>query len=108
MINFCYLAEESHVDTRRKEPIRNVEPHVEPKIPPVHEPEPKKEIVLGKRTADVPLEPVVETKKPCVKEIPLEDDLSEISDDADEILNRDEVTRICTFLNYSKYIVLLY
>lgn len=45
---------------------------------------------MGKRpaeTTDTELEP----KKPClIKEPPLEDDLSEISDDADEILNRDE------------------
>lgn len=60
-------------------------------MPPLLEPEPKKETVLGKRPAEVSLEPVTEIKKPCVKEIPLEDDLSEISDDADEILNRDEV-----------------
>lgn len=62
---------------RRKEPV---------------EVEPKKETLLGKRPAEVPPpEPPVEAKKPCIiKEIPLEDDLSEISDDADEILNRDE------------------
>lgn len=54
--------------------------------------EPKKESLLGKRVADQPLESVVEAKKPCLKEPPLEDDLSEISDDADEILNREEVS----------------
>lgn len=47
---------------------------------------------MGKRPAETPLEPVIEAKKQCIiKEPPLEDDLSEISDDADEILNRDEV-----------------
>lgn len=76
---------------RRKEPPIRVEHPIEPKAP-IHENEPKKENLLGiKRSAETPLEPVVEAKKPCVKETPLEDDLSEISDDADEILNRDEV-----------------
>lgn len=52
----------------------------------------KKEPLLGKRSAESP-DREVESKKPClVKEPPLEDDLSEISDDADEILNRDEET----------------
>lgn len=65
---------------------------VEPKSQPqVQEHEPKKETVLGKRPAETPPEPPIEAKKPCVKDVPLEDDLSEISDDADEILNRDEV-----------------
>lgn len=50
----------------------------------------KKDLILGKRPAETS-ESEVEPKKPCLsKEPPLEDDLSEISDDADEILNRDE------------------
>lgn len=50
----------------------------------------KKDALLGKRPAEnIDSEP--ESKKLCLtKEPPLEDDLSEISDDADEILNRDE------------------
>lgn len=57
------------------------------------EQEPKKESILGKRAAES-IETVVDAKKQCVvaKEPALEDDLSEISDDADEILNRDEVS----------------
>lgn len=65
--------------------------------PPIHE-EIKKEIVLGKR----PIEPTEEgpdCKKPCIEEPPiLEDDLSEISDDADEILNREDVSTIFKLL----------
>lgn len=54
---------------------------------------------MGKRPAELPLEPVIEAKKQCVaKEPPLEDDLSEISDDADEILNRDEVIKFILLL----------
>lgn len=49
----------------------------------------KKEVV--KRPAESPPENVTDAKKACVVEEPLADDLSEISDDADEILNRDEV-----------------
>lgn len=42
-----------------------------------------------KRLTEEVLEPPVEAKRPCVVEPVLEDDLSEISDDADEILNRE-------------------
>lgn len=56
----------------------------------VPEVEVKKEVPTKKRPADESPENVVEPKKVCVKEV-LEDDLSEISDDADDILNREEV-----------------
>lgn len=47
--------------------------------------------MLGKRPAEQPIEPEIESKKPCIKETaPIEDDFSEISDDADEILDRVE------------------
>lgn len=61
--------------------------------PVVHEePSNKKDILLGKRPADTP-EETPEVKKSCIEEAPiLEDDLSEISDDADEILNREDVS----------------
>lgn len=81
------------MDNRRKEILPRQE-HPEPKLPPV-EPELKKENILGKRPADQQLlEGASEPKKLCTSEPPLEDDLSEISDDADEILNRDEVIKI--------------
>lgn len=51
--------------------------------------------ISGKRAAEDSPEGVGDTKRPCVKAEPapvLEDALSEISDDADDILNRDEVT----------------
>ena len=50
-----------------------------------------------KRSAEEPAENPSDSKKVCSKPEPppvLEDDLSEISDDADEILNRDEVGSI--------------
>lgn len=53
-----------------------------------------------KRAAEESAENTPEAKKVCVKQevAPvLEDDLSEISDDADEILNRDEVTTFFIF-----------
>lgn len=65
--------------------------HIEPLI---HEEVPKKESLLGKRPAESS-EDVPDTKKPCLEEAPiLEDDLSEISDDADEILNREDVSMV--------------
>lgn len=44
----------------------------------------------------------IEVKKPCIEEPPIDDDLSEISDDADEILNREDVSLkfIILFMNY--------
>lgn len=87
---FLVTADDALVEARRKEiPPARVE-HPEPK-PQSVEPEPKKEL-LGKRPAELSPE-ATEPKKPClVKEPPLDDDLSEISDDADEILNRVEVS----------------
>jgi hypothetical protein len=51
----------------------------------------KKESTGTKRPAEEAAESPAEAKKPCVVDSALEDDLSEISDDADDILNRDEV-----------------
>lgn len=46
-------------------------------------------------------------KKPCIEEAPiLEDDLSEISDDADEILNREDVSMITIKLKCNSQIML--
>lgn len=57
-----------------------------------HDEPPKKESLLGKRPSE-PLEDAPEIKKPCVEDTAvLEDALSEISDDADEILNREDVS----------------
>lgn len=54
--------------------------------------------VAQKRPADETTESLIEAKK-SKTEIPpvLEDDLSEISDDADEILNRVEVSALFNF-----------
>lgn len=67
---------------------------------PLEVEEPKKDASLhGKRSAE-PTEEVVEAKKPClIEEAPLEDDLSEISDDADDILNREDVSTFIWYLS---------
>lgn len=74
--------------------MRQEATETKPAVPAVDQEPPKKESVASKRPAEQPAEPAAEPKKQCVvKEPPLEDDLSEISDDADEILNMDEVSR---------------
>lgn len=55
----------------------------------------------GKRPAEEPPESGVDTKKPKPDPV-LEDDLSEISDDADDILNRDEVLQSIFFYIFFK------
>ncbi len=79
-------------ESRRKEPSRQ-DPRSDRSDSKTSMPEVevKKEVVPPKRPAEEPLESPVEAKKPYVIEPVLEDDLSEISDDADDILNRDEV-----------------
>lgn len=80
-------------DSRRKELPPRQDPRSDrsdSKTSSMPEIEPKKETTTIKRPAEEPLETPQETKKPCVIEPVLEDDLSEISDDADDILNRDE------------------
>lgn len=97
------FTDETMLDSRRKDPP--VRQEIVDTKPPILEPEIKKESILGKRPAETP-ENVVEAKKPCiVKEPPLEDDLSEISDDADEILNRDEVNMLYVHLLHHLFIL---
>lgn len=88
---FLFTADDPLVEARRSKEIAPARAeHPEPKPQPA-EPEPKKE-PLGKRPAEQSPE-APEPKKPCLgKEPPLDDDLSEISDDADEILDRVEVS----------------
>lgn len=76
----------------RRPPPESAKPPVEHVPEPVALEEGKKEPVLSKRTSE-PSEDAPEIKKPCIVEEPavLEDALSEISDDADEILNREDV-----------------
>lgn len=99
---FCrFVAEDSNLESRRKEPSSNAPSRVDTRSDhsdsksSAPESESKKDNIAGvKRSAEDSVDsPVDPAKKPClVKEAPvLEDDLSEISDDADEILNRDEV-----------------
>lgn len=93
---------------RRKEPVAiRSDPrsdHSDSKTSLPETVEVKKEVVVviaPKRLAEQPLENVIEQKKPCLMELPvLEDNLSEISDDADEILNRDEVSRTRIFSHH--------
>lgn len=80
-------------ETRRKEALSRQDQKSDrsdskASIPEVED---KKEVVKEppKRATEEVLEPPVEAKRPCVVEPVLEDDLSEISDDADEILNRE-------------------
>lgn len=111
----CYFyKEDTNLDARRKEPPREpTQNRVEPQQPPppatdmspsVVAPEPlelessKEVITAPKRPADELIESPIEAKKTKTEVTPvLEDDLSEISDDADEILNRDEVGEIFNF-----------
>lgn len=60
----------------------------EPDEAPINEQENKDTV---KRLAEDPPENLPDLKKVCAPEPSLNDDLSEISDDADEILNREEV-----------------
>ncbi|RZC41678.1 nipped-B-like protein B, partial [Asbolus verrucosus] len=85
--------DETMSESRRKEPPPRQDPRSDRSDSKTSMPEieVKKEAPL-KRVAEEPLESPVEAKKPCVIEPVLEDDLSEISDDADDILNRDEVS----------------
>ncbi|KAF5307869.1 hypothetical protein FQR65_LT18305 [Abscondita terminalis] len=83
----------SHQEEDANEAHRRELPKPEPPEIQQEVAEPKKEIVSAKRPAEPMIENVPEPKKPCPAEIPLEDNLSEISDDADEILNREEKRR---------------
>lgn len=96
MVLFIFLEDE----VRREKPV---EPPIETVPPVIHEtPEVKKETILGKRPSESMDEAPIEVKKPCIEEPPIDDDLSEISDDADEILNREDVSLkfIILFMNY--------
>lgn len=98
------------LDSRRKEAAPARQERLEPSPVPAADPEQKPDTSVGKRSAEESPEHVPEAKKPCVKEPPLEDDLSEISDDADEILNRDEVSlikfiyKVITLLRIGKFV----
>lgn len=73
----------------------------EPDEAPLNEQENKDTV---KRLAEDPPENVSDLKKLCVAEPSLDDDLSEISDDADEILNREEVIN-CVFCFSSLFLI---
>jgi hypothetical protein len=92
-IKVCVGADESMSDSRRKELPARQDPRSDRSDSKTSMPEVevKKESTGTKRPAEEAAESPVEAKKPCVVESALEDDLSEISDDADDILNRDEV-----------------
>lgn len=101
-ILFFLSPDETMSESRRKELPPRADPRSDrsdSKTSSMPEVETKKEPSAPKRPAEEPLESPVEIKKPCIIEPVLEDDLSEISDDADDILNRDEVKkRIIFFL----------
>lgn len=89
-----------------RRPIETVKPLEIEVVPPiVHEspPEVKKETILGKRPSES-CEDAPEVKKPCIEEPPIDDDLSEISDDADEILNREDVSKFFKSFLLRKFI----
>lgn len=111
ILNIFSISEDSNLDTRRKEPVKEPAPTrteqppppaatavaAEAPVvaaPPAVESETSRDgSVAPKRPAEEVIESPIEAKK-IKAEIPpvLEDDLSEISDDADEILNRVEVS----------------
>jgi hypothetical protein len=91
-IKVCVGADESMSDSRRKELPARQDPRSDRSDSKTSMPEVevKKESTGTKRPAEEAAESPAEAKKPCVVDSALEDDLSEISDDADDILNRDE------------------
>lgn len=96
-------SDDSNLDSNRKKEVipvvvqqPPVEEVVEMKVEPVEEEDPNRSTPLSqKRLSDEPVDSPASSKKLCVVkqevQIPLEDDLSEISDDADDILNREEI-----------------
>lgn len=103
---FFFFIEDSNLDSRRNEiPREQVPARIEQPPPPVAEsPVPvvappttesetsREGSVAQKRPAEEVAESQIDSKRPKAEVAPvLEDDLSEISDDADEILNRAEV-----------------
>lgn len=107
--NILYFTDDTNLDARRKEPLRESAPiRIEQPPAPATESVPPPTVlapscaesessrdgsIAQKRQAEEAVESPVEAKKIKPEVAPvLEDDLSEISDDADEILNRDEVS----------------
>lgn len=99
--HYLIFLDDSNAESRRKEaPLPRLESLDQKNSTPE---ETKKEAQpTPKRAAEESVENTPEAKKICIKQevAPvLEDDLSEISDDADEILNRDEVNSFFLYIH---------